>query len=66
MMDLRTTLWSVAGATAVLAGLAFLADHRRARRRDLDKVGWMPWNLIQILAIIAAAVAVALALQASS
>jgi hypothetical protein len=60
----QLALWSTAGGFAALAGLAFLADHRRAKRRDLDKVGWMPWNLIQIAAIIGAAAAAAIAIKA--
>lgn len=36
---------------------------RRSRRRDLDKVGWMPWNFIQILGFLGAIVAAALALK---
>ena len=55
--------WIVSGGFTALAGLAFAADYRRAHRRDLDKVGWMPWNLVQILAIIAAAGAAAFALR---
>ena len=62
----QSTLWATAGGFAVLAGLAFLADHRRTKRRDLDKVGWVPWSLIQILAIIAMAAAIAFALKAQS
>lgn len=53
----------VAGAAAVIACIAALADRRRHRRRDVDRVGWMPWPLILIAAIIVAAVAVAVALR---
>ena len=59
----QSALWATSAGFAVLAGFAFLADHRRANRRDLDKVGWVPWGLIQILAIIAAAAAAAFALK---
>ena len=62
----QSTLWATAGGFAAIAGLAFLADHQRTKRRDLDKVGWVPWNLIQILAIIAMAAAIAFALKAQS
>jgi hypothetical protein len=60
----QSTLWIIAGLFAAIAALAFIAEHRRAKRRDLDKVGWVPWNLIQIFAIIAAAAATAFALKA--
>jgi hypothetical protein len=63
-MTTQATLWSAAGALVGVAGLAFAADHRRAKRRNLDSVGWVPWNLIQIFAMILAAAAAALALKA--
>ncbi|MFM5914720.1 MAG: hypothetical protein ACKOPR_08250 [Chakrabartia godavariana] len=47
-----------------LAGLSAWADRRRARRRNLDAVGFMPWALILILSMIAAAVCAAVALHA--
>jgi len=59
----QSGLWATSAGFAALAGIAFFADHRRANRRDLDKVGWMPWSLVQILAIIAAAGAAAFALK---
>jgi hypothetical protein len=58
----QSALWVTSASFAALAGLAFFADHRRAHRGDLDKVGWVPWSLVQILAIIAAAATVALAI----
>jgi hypothetical protein len=62
-MTAQAALWTGAGAAAALAGLAALADRRRARRRDLDRPGWIPWPLIQILAMLLAAVAAAFALK---
>jgi hypothetical protein len=55
--------WVMAGAAALLAILSGLADQRRSRRRDLDRPGWVPWTLLQILAGIAAVLAIALALK---
>lgn len=50
-----------------LAGLSIAADWRRHRRRDTDRVqartGWVPWPLVTILALIAAAFCAALWLQ---
>jgi hypothetical protein len=57
-------LWALAGGALLLALAAMLAEHRRSRRQNLDRAGWMPWNLIQILALLAAVSAAALALQA--
>jgi hypothetical protein len=56
-------LWVLAAAAAALALLSALADRRRTRRRDLDRPGWVPWALIQILAMLVAAVAAAFALK---
>jgi hypothetical protein len=57
-------LWgSCAGALAV-AGIASLAERRRANRRDLDKVGFMPWSLIIVMALMIALACAALAIKA--
>ncbi len=56
--------WALAGAAALIALLSGLAEHRRSRRRDLDRPGWMPWTLLQILAALSAVLALALALKA--
>jgi hypothetical protein len=61
--DPATMLWWLAGALLLLAVAAAWAEHRRGKRRNLDRVGWMPWNLIQILAFLGAVVSVALALK---
>ena len=56
-------LWGWAAGALSLAVGAALAEHRRIRRRNLDKVGWMPWNAIQVLAAMTAAAAMAVALH---
>lgn len=56
-------LWALAGGAALMALLAALADRGRHRRRDLDRVGWVPWPLVQILAMLLAAIAAAFALK---
>ena len=61
--DAGSTLWSLAGALLLVAVAAAWAEHRRGTRRNLDSVGWMPWNLIQILAFLGAIAAAALALK---
>lgn len=57
-------LWGAAGAGAALAAASALAEHRRTKRRDVDRVGWVPWNALQIAGLFAAFVAAALALKA--
>jgi len=48
---------------SALAGTAAIADARRMRRRDFDRVGFMPWSLILILSLIVAVFATALTLK---
>ena len=47
--------WSAAGVAVVVAVLAGVADWRRDRRDDLDRVGWVDWRSTQMFALIAAA-----------
>lgn len=56
-------MWIGVGAWLALAAGSGVADLRRARRDDPDAVGWMPWTLIQILAILGAVVTAALAIK---
>ncbi len=63
-MTTQAILWTAAGAAAALAVAAGLAEWRRSKRRDLDRPGWMPWTLIQVLSGLAAVIAAALALKA--
>ena len=62
-MTTQAWLWSTAGVSAAIAAFAVFAEHRRSRRRDLDKVGWVPWNFIQILGFMGTIVFAVLALK---
>ena len=62
--ETSTILWSAAGLLVALSAWAAFAEYRRGRRRDLDRPGWVPWNLVQILAFLLAIAAAALALKA--
>lgn len=57
-------LWGVAGGCTALAAIASRAERRRLARQDAEAVGWMPWALLTVLAMLAAALAAALALKA--
>jgi hypothetical protein len=46
-----------------LAVAAGVAERRRSRRRDIDKVGWVPWPLVQVVALALAALMVAYAIK---
>jgi hypothetical protein len=61
---MQFALWSGCAAAVAIAGFSILADRKRSRRSDLDKVGFMPWPLILIFSMLIAAVAASLALQA--
>jgi hypothetical protein len=54
--------WTAAAALAALALLAGWADHRRGRRRDLDRPGWVPWQLVLVLAMTGCVICAALAI----
>ncbi len=60
MDDPSTLVWLAAAAFAALAALAGWADHRRANRRDVDKPGWVPWQPLLVLAMMACVVCAAL------
>jgi hypothetical protein len=60
MDDPTHLLWLLAAAFAALAALGGWADHRRGRRRNLDRPGWVPWQLILVLSLMASVVCVAL------
>lgn len=61
-MTAQGWIWAAGGSLAV-ALFAGLADWRRGRRPDLDRVGWVPWAPLQFIAFIAALAAIALAMK---
>ena len=55
----------LAGLTAaIVAVVAWIADRRRLRRSNLDKVGWVPWTSLFFWALMGAAVLLGLAIKA--
>jgi hypothetical protein len=55
-MTARLWCFGSAGLLVALAIGAGLADRRRARRTNPDRVGMVSWPTVQILALIAAAI----------
>jgi hypothetical protein len=58
------SLWGqLALVMSAVAGTAALADARRMRRSDFDRVGFMPWTGISMIAVMVAVFAAAFALK---
>lgn len=53
-MTAQAGLLTAAGASALLALAASIAEWRRNKRRNLDRVGWVPWQLVTVMAFFAA------------
>ncbi|HRE36768.1 MAG TPA: hypothetical protein PK217_17000 [Sphingopyxis terrae] len=60
---MQVSMLSVSATAAILFGVAELAEWRRRNRRDVDKVGFMPWRGIALVSVAVAIVAAALALK---
>lgn len=64
-MDLLDQWPLLGGAAAALVALvAWIADYRRERRRDLDRVGFVPWTGVFFFALIIAVLLLGMAGQA--
>ena len=61
MLSGAETLGSIGALAATLALAAGLADRRRAKRANLDEVGFMPWTAIFFLGLFTACVTLGLA-----
>lgn len=54
-MNDSTRLMAIAGGIAALvAVIAWIGDRRRMTRRNLDRVGFMPWTAIFFWSLLAA------------
>ncbi|MDB5693680.1 MAG: hypothetical protein JWO81_2743 [Alphaproteobacteria bacterium] len=62
-LDLNQWLWIAAGGFVLLGILSAVASHRRHRRRDIDRPGLVPWQLVEILSFFLALAAAVLAVK---
>ena len=60
---MQLQFWIGAGVALGIAILAGLAEHRRRKRRDLERVGWVPWMAVQMAGLFAALLLVSVALH---
>jgi hypothetical protein len=61
--SMQQQLWGGAAAAVVIAITSAFGERRRSRRRDMVQVGFMPWTLIQVLAMLLAVVLASVALN---
>jgi hypothetical protein len=60
---MQARLWAgVAGCVAVAVASGW-GEHRRRRRRDLDRVGTVPWSTLQFAALFGALLLASVALS---
>jgi hypothetical protein len=51
---MQQQLWIGSGVCLAVAVIALLGELRRRRRRDFDRVGFMPWQTMQFLSVLGA------------
>lgn len=60
---MQQQLWGGAVAALLLAVVSGVGESRRRRRRDPDRVGFMPWSLLQMMAVLGTVILVSVALN---
>ncbi|WP_066801252.1 hypothetical protein [Sphingomonas soli] len=60
---MQQELWTSVGIALLVAVIAGFGEHQRKRRSDMDRIGLMPWPLIQVLALLAALILTSVALH---
>ncbi|MDG2534750.1 hypothetical protein P6144_13895 [Sphingomonas sp. HITSZ_GF] len=63
IVTMQLQLWLGAAGAAVIAIVSALGEHRRRKRKRMDDVGFMPWQLIQVMAMLAAVILASVALN---
>ncbi len=60
---MQQQLWTSVAAALLVAVIAGFGERQRKRRKDMDRIGLLPWPLIQVLAILCALILTSLALH---
>ena len=60
---MQQELWTSVGVALLVAVIAGFGERQRKRRADMDRIGLMPWPLIQVLAMLTALILTSLALH---
>jgi hypothetical protein len=60
---MQGSMLTIGCVATALTALSAYADHRRRNRADMDRVGFMPWPLISVMAVMTALFAFALAIK---
>lgn len=60
---MQQQLWTSVGAALLVAVVAGLGERKRKRRIDMDRIGLIPWPLVQILAILMALILASVAIN---
>jgi len=60
---MQQQLWTGVGTALLVAVVAAFGERKRKRRRDMDRIGLMPWPLVQVLAILTALILASIALN---
>ncbi len=60
---MQLQLWLGAAGAAVIAIVSGLGEHRRRKRKRMDDVGFVPWQFIQVMAMLGTLILASLALN---
>lgn len=60
---MQTAMLAVGAGAVAVAVVANIAERRRHNRKDVENVGFMPWPLITLLAVVVALFATALGIK---
>lgn len=59
----QATLWMVTAAATWIAIVAGVLEWRQAQRRDLDRIGLIPWGTLSLIGFVVAVVGLGLGLR---